>query len=147
MVPVESLEWIKLHWFEAGILAYENHNFHLLVEALERAAYAGSSSLALLLIWAALESLFGTGRDELRFRISSYISCFLEPPGEKRRLLQRKVAGLYDARSTVTHGRRLDELDSLSETYQLGRELFFKIVEDNCVPDQDSLMALLFGSA
>jgi len=146
VVSLEALEWIKRHWFDGGILALENHKFYLLVEALDKAAYAGSYSLALLLIWAALESLFGTGRDELRFRISTFIACFLEPVRNTRRQLQRKVAGLYDARSSVAHGRVLGELDPLHETYQLGRKVFLKIVEDNSVPDQDSLMGLLFGT-
>ena len=152
IVSLDALNWVRDYWFNGGLLMNQNPELSMLGMALERCAYAGSPSLAMLLLWGALENLFGPGRDELRFRISTLIACYLEPPGETRLRLQEEVAGLYDSRSAVTHGRKLitygwtiDGDDPLVPTYKLARRVFLKILEENHVPANQELLARLFG--
>lgn len=52
----------------------------------------------------ALENLFGTGSGELVFRISASCAHLLERDSEQRRAMQKEVARLYTARSSIVHG-------------------------------------------
>jgi hypothetical protein len=56
----------------------------------------------------ALESLFGTGRGEIRFRLSVALAWLLGTDHESRRDFQKQVKDLYDLRSHVVHGGHLD---------------------------------------
>jgi len=55
----------------------------------------------------ALESLFGTGQGEIRFRLSVAIAWLLESDPEARERRRRQVSSIYDDRSKVVHGGHL----------------------------------------
>lgn len=154
LIPVENpsgiieeteLKWISEHWLSAGILMNESDDFNFAVQAIDYCIWSFSPSLALVSLWGALERLFSPARAELKFRVSSTIASYLEEPGKKRLECYRRVKKLYDARSEVAHGSQMTEVASLYDTYELLKRALIKIIEDNHVPTQENLEAILFG--
>ena len=134
-VSESVLVWVGDHWREGGVL----------MQAFDQSLFARSVKLALLSLWGALEAVFSPGRNELRFRVTALIATFLEPAGENRRSLQRKLEKLYDSRSAAAHGRPESLLEPLIETYAITKCIVTKILEENRVPTPLQLENQLFG--
>jgi hypothetical protein len=60
----------------------------------------------------ALESLFGTGQGEIRFRLAAALAWLLGSTLEERIERQRLAGKLYDQRSKVVHGSHLDPAEA-----------------------------------
>ena len=144
-VSESVLVWVGDHWREGGVLMHESEEFNLLMQAFDQSLFARSVKLALLSLWGALEAVFSPGRNELRFRVTALIATFLEPAGENRRSLQRKLTTLYDSRSAAAHGRSESLLEPLLETYATTKRIITKILEENRVPTPRQLENQLFG--
>ena len=140
-----ALRWIRDHWRGGGLLMHESDEFNLLMQALDQSLFARSVELALLSLWGALEAVFSPGRNELRFRVTALIATFLEPPGQERRALQRRLVKLYDSRSAAAHGRAESLLEPLLDTYSIIKRVVTKIIEQNRVPSPRQLEGELFG--
>src|SRR3712207_1227325 len=96
-----ALRWVKERWPVTYKLTSESSEFALAVEAVDAGQFVKNSALALVSLWGALEALFSPSTSELKFRVSSLIAAFLEPPGIGRARLQKEVAKLYDKRSAA----------------------------------------------
>jgi hypothetical protein len=144
IIPIESLAWVRDHWRSAGLLMRSSREFNVLFEAFDQSAQARDPMLALLLMWSALETMFSPARSELRFRVSTNIACYLEPPGEARASLQRSCAKLYDTRSAAAHGRPELAHQPLFDTYALLKRIIMRIIESDHVPNPSELEEALF---
>ena len=144
-VSESVLVWVGDHWREGGVLMHESEEFNLLMQAFDQSLFARSVKLALLSLWGALEAVFSPGRNELRFCVTAFIATFLEPAGENRQSLQRKLTKLYDSRSAAAHGRSESLLEPLLETYAITKCIVTKILEENRVPTPLQLENQLFG--
>ena len=140
-----DLAWVARHWKQSSDLAHRHLDFYFLLEAMHQCAFAKRSNLALLWLWAGLEGVFSPAKTELRYRISALIAAYLEQPGEARLQLQKRIAKLYDGRSTSAHGRDDKAHDSLVNTFELVRRVVTKMIEENAVPTAEQLEARLFG--
>ncbi|MCH7701601.1 MAG: hypothetical protein IID37_07925 [Planctomycetes bacterium] len=141
-----DLEWIKDHWLPSFSLLQDSPKFSILVESLDQAAYNQRTQLALLMLWTGLEEMFSPSRSELRYRISSLIASYLEPPGHSRLVRQKAIAKLYDSRSAAAHGREIKSIEPLWETYYLVRETVLKMLDEQHVPSRTELEERLFGA-
>jgi hypothetical protein len=141
-----DLAWVRKHWTASSELASKRPEFRMLVDAVDQCVFARRHSLAVLWLWSALEASFSTGREELRYRMSSTIAAYLEPAGLGRMSLQKRIAKLYDGRSAAAHGREHKAHDTLSETFELARRIVVRMVETNDVPTREALEARLFGA-
>lgn len=144
-VPKAALEWTRDNWFESQGMT-RDRSFSLAQETLDRCVEVHNRSLATLYLWGALEALFAPARAELKFRISSAIACYLEPPGPSRHELQKRVSKLYDVRSAIAHGDKPRKGDMLEETYALLQRCVIKIIEERRVPSRAELEERLFRS-
>jgi hypothetical protein len=95
--------------------------------------------------WGALEALFGGDRNELRFRVSSYIASYLVPYGQERDMKQKAIAKLYDKHSAAVHGIPSHSNDDVLATFTLMREVLMEIVDEGEVPTRAKLEKALFG--
>ncbi|WP_254574319.1 HEPN domain-containing protein [Stenotrophomonas acidaminiphila] len=141
----ESIAWVVRIWQPAQTLM-RNTRFNDTYQALDTIWSTPSPSLALLTLWGALENLFSPAKQELRFRVSTNIACYLEPPGSARLELQRKLLKLYDARSSAAHGVSKALEGALKETQEVSRRVIYKMIESKHVPTKDELDAVLFGA-
>jgi hypothetical protein len=140
-----DLEWVGAHWVRAGNLMNKSSEFNLAFQAFDQSAFARDPTLALLLLWSAIEALFSPGYSELRFRVSANIATFIEAPGEGRALLHRRIVKLYDARSAAVHGRREVATQPLIETYALLKRALIKIIDRNVVPSISDIESALLA--
>lgn len=142
----EGLDWVRAHWITCLDMVRHDSAFGLLLRAVDGAPFAGDPSLALVMLWGALENIFSPARVELKFRVSGNISCFLEPPGPSRVDVQRASAKLYDARSAAAHGKPHSDLAPAVRSYALARRVLMQILENKQVPKAEALEeALLAG--
>ena len=142
----DSLKWVREHWQVTQELLKKSPEFALAKEAIDQGQFIQNTTLTLVSLWGALEALFSPSTSELRFRISALIASFLKEPGPSRRELQKKIAKLYDKRSAAAHGRPRHDQQHLLETFNLLRNVLFKIIESGYVPNKDQLDIMLFGS-
>ena len=141
-----SLKWVQDHWQVTQELLEKSPEFALAKEAIDQGQFIQNTTLTLVSLWGALEALFSPSTSELRFRVSALIASFLEKPGPSRRELQKKLAKLYDKRSAAAHGRPKHDQQHLLETFNLLRNVLFKIIESGYVPNNEQLDIMLFGS-
>jgi hypothetical protein len=138
-------EWVRDRWRTVLRLRQEDAAFALALDALDRGQFIHTTALALVSLWAALEALFSPSTSELKFRVSTFIAAYLEPPGETRLTLQKQVAKLYDKRSAAAHGRPNHASEDLLETFNLLARALRHMVDEGSVPNKDDLERALFG--
>lgn len=141
-----DLGWVSKTWLVAARLFDSNASFRLLLEATDQCMFAKHRGLALLWLWGGLESVFSPDKAELKYRISSAIASFLEPPGISRMTAQKEIAKLYDSRSAAAHGRDDKRDDSVQQTYAIARRAVIKMIDEGHVPSKLELEAKLFGA-
>jgi hypothetical protein len=139
ILSIDDLEWIKKIWLQGGQVMHESYIFNNVFQSIDSARSLGNSAVEMLTIWGALEQLFSPAKQELRFRVSSNIAAFLEPPGNNRLETQKNVMRLYDARSKIAHGTKLKSYDACLETYNLAKRILIKILSSGHVPTMDDL--------
>jgi len=145
-ITAVDLAWVKKYWVSTAALLEGNSEFSLALQAADQSMFARHASLALVWMWGALETLFSSGRDELRYRVSTAIASYLEPAGLGRLSLQKQIVKLYDARSAAAHGRNEKANDALHRTYDVIRRVVLKMIEDEHVPTKAELDAKVFGA-
>lgn len=141
----EDLDWVRMHWRTCLDMFRRDSAFALLLRAVDGASFAGDPSLALVLLWGALENIFSPSRQELKFRVSVNIACFLEAPGPNRVKMQRVGGKLYDARSAAAHGSPHSELAPAASSYALARRVLMKVIESKQVPTAKALQEAMLG--
>ncbi|WP_291719721.1 HEPN domain-containing protein [Magnetospirillum sp. 64-120] len=146
VATVASLSWVRERWQVAHQLINESQEFALAAEALDTGQFQRNTALTLVSLWGALEALFSPSTSELRFRVSSLIAAYLEPPGNIRAKLQKEVAKLYDKRSAAAHGKPRHEAEDLLATFNLLQRVLIAIIDAKKVPSKDDLEDALFGS-
>jgi len=145
-ISVRGLEWTRDNWASSLSLLEDSPKFSILVESLDQAAFNHRPQLALLMLWTGLEEVFSPSKSELRYRISSLIASYLEPPGQRRLTRQKAVSKLYDSRSAAAHGRGNTTVEPLWETYYLARETVLKMIEEKHAPTTTELEERMFGA-
>jgi hypothetical protein len=146
-LAIEDLSWIQDNWVKGGQLMNSDANFNGAYQAFDFCSHAGSAALSLLTIWGALEQLFAHAKQELRFRASANIACYLEPPGPTRLALHKRIQKLYDARSSAAHSAEKADKGELIESYAILRRCITKIIETGIAPSRNELEQLMFGDA
>lgn len=139
--------WVKEHWPIAHKLTKNHAEFELALDALDRGQFVQQSALALVSLWAALESLFSPSTSELSFRVSALISAYLEEPGAGRLARQKSIAKLYTKRSAAAHGKPTHDQQNLLDSFNLLREVLTKMLDEGKVPSKEELEAGLFGAS
>lgn len=145
LATTDSMIWTAERWPVAQRLINESAEFALAVNAIDGGQFLRQSALTLVSLWAAIEALFSPSTSELKFRVSSLVAAFLEPPGAARHELQQGVAKLYDKRSAAAHGKPKHEAEDLLATFSLLRRILMAIIDRGGVPSKVELEQSLFG--
>jgi hypothetical protein len=144
ILKISDLEWVKQHWYAAAEMM-PSPEFSIIFHVLVECRFVRKPELALLMLWAGLEEVFSPNKSELRFRVSSLLAAYLEPPGRKRLQRQKEIAKLYDLRSSAAHGRGENAIQAFRDTYELARSIIFKMIAERKVPTKGELEERLFG--
>ncbi len=144
-IPPDTLDWVREKWITGGKLLNSNPGFYSAFKAFDTATVRGKTSSSLLALWGGLEQIFSPSPGELRYRVSSMLASYLEPPGESRLELYKKILRLYIERSVAAHTAKEIEQGPLVETYVLMRNVLVRIIDENVIPTQQDMEARLFG--
>jgi len=141
----QVMDWVAGIWRPGLDLLNASEDFDVAFRALDHSMWTPTFSLGLLSLWAALERLFSPSRMELCFRIPAAIATYLEPPGETRFARYKAIKKLYDARSSIAHGRSQEVAAEYAATYVLLRDCLARMLDSHAVPERPQLEAQLFG--
>lgn len=147
IIGAVDLQWIKDKWLKCGRMLSADRRFHTAIRAFDFATVQGKTSSSLLGLWGGIEQLFSPSPGELRYRVASFLASYLEPPGEARLQLYRRILKLYNDRSAAAHTANEAELGPLVQTYVLMRNALVKMIDEHKVPTQQDLEDRLFGCA
>lgn len=140
----ENLDWTKRKWPTGAEMLQRNPIFLSAIRAFDCCTLEGKRSLSLLSVWASLEQLFSPSPGESRFRVSSNIAAYLEPPGEQRLALFKRILKLYDSRSKAAHTSSEIAIGRLVESFVIMRNVLVKIIDEESIPTQEVLERRLF---
>jgi hypothetical protein len=143
-LDTDVLEWIRDKWIDAGYLVNSNSMLRTAIKAFDSATVHGRTSASLLALWGGLEQLFAPSPGELRFRVAALLASYLEPPGTARFELYKRILKLYNDRSVAAHTAEEIETAPLVHSYVLMRNALVRMIDENKVPSQPDLEALLF---
>lgn len=140
----DQLEWIREYLEAVGNLFEKSEKYQTALLALDRAITETRFSMALMTLWGALEQLFSPDdKQELSYRISLNIACYLKQKGEERLSLFKSIRKLYAARSKAAHGNPTEDAEEFIQTYNLLKETFIKMTIENQVPTQSTFEKLI----
>jgi len=133
-------KWIETNISKARELL-ENGKFQNAIHCLASYKWHPLPRAQLAIIWAGIEGLFDI-ESEITFRLSLYISNFLVSGKKRKEEMFKKVKNLYNYRSAAVHGAKLkDDLhNTVNDSAILLRKLILKCIDDNIVPDRNSLL-------
>jgi hypothetical protein len=141
----ELLTWVSLVWSPTADLMKRDSRFDSAFRAFDLCTVRGRTSSSLLTVWGALEQLFAPSTTELRYRLSSNIAAYLNPPGEKRLEAYREILDLYNHRSTAAHTAKDVDQSAFLGSYVLMRNALVRMVDEQHVPDQKELERAIFS--
>jgi Apea-like HEPN len=144
MLDEGDLDWLKNKWQAGAKMLQRSPAFFSAVRAFDFCTLEGKRSLSLLSVWTGLEQLFSPSPGELRFRVSSNIAAYLEPPGERRLALFKEVLKLYDARSRAAHTSSDIENAPLVQSFVIMRNALMKMIDEEAIPTQQVFEQKLF---
>jgi hypothetical protein len=141
----ELLTWISRVWSPTADLMKQDSRFDSAFRAFDLCTVRGRTSSSLLTVWGALEQLFAPSTAELRYRVSSNIAAYLNPPGEKRLNAYREILDLYNHRSTAAHTAKDAAQSAFLGSYVLMRNALVRMVDEQHVPNQKELERAIFS--
>jgi hypothetical protein len=138
-ISESQLNWLKKHFQDSAPLM-ESENFNRAFQIFDNALWAQSLGSAILMIWAALETLMRPGRQETGKTLAQLLATFLYDEKTKRDRMFGKIRNAYHARGKVAHNSELPELDEFTFVLELGQAVFKKCIEQNAQPMPDYLL-------
>ncbi|MFY1637245.1 hypothetical protein ACN27F_28915 [Solwaraspora sp. WMMB335] len=127
MLSPEAWAWV-VRSIEPALEMRVNRTFHFAFEAFWGSFDESDPRMAASKVWAGIESIFGI-QSELRFRLALYAASVLEPSGEARVSLYRRLLKLYDQRSKVVHGGAI-EADVLTRHVVASQDVLRRLLRD-----------------
>jgi len=140
-----ALDWVRDNWKRAFELTRSSTEFRAAVFALDQTQFMKDRTLVLISFWAAMEGLFLTNAQELRFRLASFVASYMENPGPPRIAMYKMILNLYDHRSKAAHGKPKNDPEALGKSFNLLRSVVLRIVDDNQIPSNEQLEARLLS--
>ena len=141
--PPESIGERNLFWvrqsFLSGSELMNDGAFGRAFQTFDSSVWAHSAGSAIIMIWAALETLMRPGRTNVTKRLASSLATLLEPEGAKRQQLYQHIKSLYEARGSSAHASRSPETQQLLESFCVARRAFVHCIENRQIPNPETL--------
>ena len=141
--PPEVIEEKHLLWvrqvFVPGSELMNDQAFGRAFQTFDGVIWTHSTGSAIVMIWAALETLMRPGRDDIAKRLASSLAALLEPAGAERERLFQQLKSLYEARSSSAHASRSPEGQQLLESFRVARRAFIACIDNQKLPNAETL--------
>ena len=138
-ISSEQLQWVQNVFLE-GARLLDNEAFNRAFQTFDSAIWAHSSSSAIIMAWAALETIFRPGRTQITKTLAMCLATFLHSTGPERDRAYQKITGLYEVRGGATHDAQAPEAEKLLDTFDLARRCLTKCLETRQIPNADELI-------
>lgn len=135
-----DLEWIASNFGKAAALADEAE-FNRAYQTLDRAVWSADPGAAIIVVWAAIETLLRLGDRFITDRVSKALAVLLNEPGPARDRAFTHIRANYSARGGSAHDGALPPREALYEAFQLARRAFIRVIEIGRRPPIDELLA------
>ena len=136
----KDAKWIEINICRARDLQ-KNDKFLNAIHCLASYKWHTLPRAQLAIIWAGIEGLFEI-ESEISFRISLYISNFLEKNKKKREDMFKNIKNLYNYRSDAVHGSKMkgNAAEIVNSSAILLRKIIIKCINDNAIPNKNALL-------
>lgn len=141
VIGEEALLWVR-DVFVPGAELMTEPAFGRAFQAFDNVIWAHSAGSAIVMIWAALETLVRPGRHQITKRLVSALAALLEPPGPERERLHQRLSSLYEARGGSAHASRSPEAQHLMESFDVARRSFKASLDNRETPDTTMLLEM-----
>ena len=141
VIGEEALLWVR-DVFEPGAELMTEPSFGRAFQAFDNVIWAHSAGSAIVMIWAALETLVRPGRHRITKRLVSALAALLEPPGPERERLHQRLSSLYEARGGSAHASQSPEAQHLMESFHVARRSFMACLDNRETPDTTKLLEM-----
>ena len=138
VIGEERLLWMR-EAFGPGSELMNDEAFGRAFQAFDNVIWAHSTGSAIIVVWAALETLIRPGRDLITKRLASSLAALLEPPGPERDRLFQRLTSLYEARGSSAHASRSPDAQQLMSSFDVARRSFIASVDNREVPNAAKL--------
>ena len=126
--------WVR-DVFRPGAELMTEPAFGRAFQTFDNVVWAHSAGSAIVMIWAALETLVRPGRHQITKRLVSALGALLESPGPERERLCQQLSSLYEARGGAAHASQSPEAQHLWESFDLARRSFMACMANRETPD------------
>ena len=138
VIDEERLVWVR-ESFVPGSELMNDEPFGRAFQAFDDVIWAHSAGSAIVVIWAALETLVRPGREQITKRLSSSLATLVEPPGAGRDRLFQRLTTLYEARGSSAHASRSPQAQQLLSSFDIARRSFIACIDNREVPNGATL--------
>ncbi len=138
VISEEHLVWLRSAFLQ-GARIMEDRAFNRAFQTFDSVIWAHSTGSAIVMIWAALETLIAPGQKNITKKMASSLAALLEPPGPERDRMFQLVVDSYKARGSSAHASQSPEVEQLMLSFHIARRTFLTCISRIEVPDGDSL--------
>ena len=133
--------WVR-QAFGPGSELMNDQAFGRAFQTFDDAIWAHSPGSAIVMTWAALETLIRPGRADITKRLASSLAALLEPAGAERERLFQQIKLLYETRGSSAHASRSPEAQQLFESFGVARRAFIACIDNREVPEVETLLEM-----
>ena len=141
VIGEEHLVWVR-EVFSSGSELMNNEAFGRAFQTFDDVVWAHSAGSALVMVWAALETLIQPGRDKITKKLASSLATLLEPPGAERERVFQRVVSLYEIRGSSVHASRVPEAQQLMSSFDIARRSFIACIKSCELPNAAKLQEM-----
>ena len=138
IIRQEHLVWVR-EAFIPGSLLMNVQAFGRAFQTFDGAIWAHSPGSAIIVIWAALETLIQPGRNQTTKKLASSLAVLLELPGPGRDRLFQLLTSLYNARGGSAHASYSPNSQQLMSSFDIARRSFIACINNRKVPNSAKL--------
>lgn len=138
VISEEHLVWLRSA-FSQGAMMMNNRAFNRAFQTLDSVIWAHSTGSAIVMIWAALETLIAPGQKNITKKMASSLAALLELPGPKRDRMFQLIVKLYKARGSSAHASQSPEVEQLMSSFLIARRTFVTCINRNEVPNGNNV--------
>ena len=133
VIEEKHLLWVR-EAFRPGSELMNDQAFGRAFQTYDAVIWAHSAGSAIIMIWAALETLMRPGRFQITKRLATSLAALLEPPGAERERLFQRLTSLYEARGGSAHASRSPEAQQLMLSFDVARRSFITCINNRQLP-------------
>lgn len=138
--PSEAdLVWVRDN-IESAAKLMKEASFNRAVQTLDQAIKVLSPGAAIVIAWAAIETLIRPGSRQITSRLCRALAAYLNPPGPQRDRAYNEITSCYAARGGAVHAANLPEPDEFRAALELARAAVIRCIQDGQLPDVDELL-------